>query len=647
MLKAIRFRPGVNREQTQYTSETVGTVNPNFQIVAGWYDCDKVRFRQGFPEKIGGWVPISLNTYQGVCRSLFSWSTLSGQNLIGVGTNLKFYVNQGGPYYDITPIRSTVSLTNPFTAVTTYPYSSTITVNTITSHGAVTGDFVTFSGATGLGGNITAAVLNQEYQIIVTSDTVFTFTAKNTSGATVTSNASDTGHGGTVGAAYQINVGQAIETPLVGWGAGPWGFGTWGNGATSVTALRLWSQANFGQNLIFSPRGGSIFYWDATTTVSSRGVYVSSLSGASDVPTITNFIFVSDASRFVFAFGCNPLGSATQDPMLVRWSDQESVTQWTPAATNQAGDIRLSRGSQIVTCVQNRQEIIVWTDTSVYSFQYIGTPGVWGSNIVGDNISIMGQNVAVLASGTSYWMGLDKFYKYDGRTSTLRCDLREYIYADINLSQTQQFFAGTNEGYNEVWWFYCSANSTAIDKYVVYNYQDDIWFYGSMNRTAWIDSTLLTYPLAAVPNAVYGNTLVYHENGLDDNTTGTATAIDSYITSAEFDVDDGAKFGFVKRIVPDITFRKSTTSSPVVNMTLIPMQNSGSGYNSPQSQGGSNVATITRTATAPIEQFTGQVFIRVRGRQMIFKIEGNQLGQQWQLGTPRIDIQPDGMRGST
>jgi hypothetical protein len=259
----------------------------------------------------------------------------------------------------------------------------------------------------------------------------------------------------------------------------------------------------------------------------------------------------------------------------------------------------------------------------------------------------MGQNVAVLASGTSYWMGLDKFYKYDGRTSTLRCDLREYIYADINLSQTQQFFAGTNEGYNEVWWFYCSANSTAIDKYVVYNYQDDIWFYGSMNRTAWIDSTLLTYPLAAVPNAVYGNTLVYHENGLDDNTTGTATAIDSYITSAEFDVDDGAKFGFVKRIVPDITFRKSTTSSPVVNMTLIPMQNSGSGYNSPQSQGGSNVATITRTATAPIEQFTGQVFIRVRGRQMIFKIEGNQLGQQWQLGTPRIDIQPDGMRGST
>jgi len=290
---------------------------------------------------------------------------------------------------------------------------------------------------------------------------------------------------------------------------------------------------------------------------------------------------------------------------------------------------------------------VVWTDTSVYSFQYIGTPGVWGSNIVGDNISIMGQNVAVLASGTSYWMGIDKFYKYNGTVSTLRCDLREYIYGDINTMQTQQFFAGTVEGFNEVWWFYCSASSTSIDRYVIYNYQDDIWYYGSMNRTAWIDSTLLTYPIAAVPNTTYGNTLVYQEYGLNDNTTGTDNPIDSYITSAEFDIEDGDHFGFVKRILPDVTFRKSTTSNPVVTMTLIPMQNSGSGYNIPQSQGGSNVATVTRTATAPIEQFTGQVFIRLRGRQMIFKIEGNQLNLQWQLGTPRLDIQKDGMRGNT
>jgi len=632
-LHAIRFRPGVNREQTQYTSETVGTNSPSYGITAGWYESQNVRFRQGFPEKIGGWVPLALGTYQGICRSLFSWSTLGGQNLIGVGTNLKFYVNQGGPYYDITPIRYTVTLTNPFATVNT---SKVVTV-TASSSGAVLGDFVTFSGASAVGG----ITINGEYQIQSIVDTnTFTILAATAATSTATG-------GGTVSAAFQINVGQAIEVPLVGWGAGAWGYGSWGNGASSTTALRLWSQSNFGQDLIFAPRGGSIFYWAASSTVASRAVYATSLSGASDVPTVVNFIFVSDASRFVFAFGANPLGGSTQDPMLVRWSDQESVTMWTPAATNQAGDIRLSRGSQIVTCVQNRQEIVVWTDTSVYSFQYIGTPGVWGSNIVGDNISIMGQNVAVLASGTSYWMGIDKFYKYNGTVSTLRCDLREYIYGDINTMQTQQFFAGTVEGFNEVWWFYCSASSTSIDRYVIYNYQDDIWYYGSMNRTAWIDSTLLTYPIAAVPNTTYGNTLVYQEYGLNDNTTGTDNPIDSYITSAEFDIEDGDHFGFVKRILPDVTFRKSTTSNPVVTMTLIPMQNSGSGYNIPQSQGGSNVATVTRTATAPIEQFTGQVFIRLRGRQMIFKIEGNQLNLQWQLGTPRLDIQKDGMRGNT
>jgi len=637
-LKAIRFRPGVNREQTQYTSEVVGTANPNFQITAGWYDCNKVRFRQGFPEKIGGWVPLSTDTYQGVCRSLFNWSSLNGTPLIGVGTNLKFYINKGGAYYDITPTRGTATLTNPFTATAS---SATISVSA-TSHGCVTGDFVTFTGATGLGGNITASVLNQQYQVTVVNANTFTFVATATANAT---DAAGSPGGGTVTATFQINVGPAIEIPLTGWGAGNWGSGTWGNGGTNNVSLRLWSQSNFGQDLIFAPRGGQIYYWAYSSSISTPAVLASSLSGASDVPTVVNFIFVSDASRFVFAFGTNKLGDTVLDPMLVRWSDQESVTMWTPAATNQAGDIRLSRGSQIITCVQNRQEIVVWTDTSVYSFQYVGTPGVWSSQIVGDNISIIGQNVAILASGVAYWMGIDKFYQYKGgSTNTLRCDLREYIYSDINLAQSQQFFAGTNEGYSEVWWFYCSANSTVVDKYVVYNYQDDIWYYGTMSRTAWIDSTVLTYPVAAT----YNNTLVYHEYGLDDNTNGTATAIDSYISSAEFDLDDGDKFGFVRRILPDITFRKSTTSNPSVTMTLIPMQNSGSGYNSPQSNGGNtNIATVTKTASAPIEQFTGQVFIRVRGRQMIFKIEGNQLGQQWQLGTPRIDLQADGRRGNT
>ena len=581
-LLPIMFRPGVNREQTQYASETVGTNSPGFTIVGSWYKSQLVRFRQGFPEKIGGWYPLSLNTYLGVCRSLFNWFSLTGISLIGVGTNLKFYINEAGSFYDITPIRGTQTLTNPFTAIAG---QSTITVNA-TAHGAVTGDFVTFSGATGLGGNITAAVLNQQYQVTVLSVNVYTFTATATANA---SDASGSPGGGTVTATYQINTGPAIEVPLYGWGSGTWGSGVWGTSSSTTVGLRLWSQANFGQDLIFNPQGGAIYYWAYSTTFSSPGVNISTLSGASDVPIIANFIFVSDASRFVFAFGTNTLGGSTLDPMLVRWSDQESVTMWTPAATNQAGDIRLSRGSKIVACVQNRQEIVVFTDTSVYSFQYVGTPAVWGSNIVGDNISIMSQNAAILAAGTTYWMGVDKFYKYSGTVSTLRCDLREYIYSNINQNQSQQIFAGTVEGFNEIWWFYCSQNSTTIDSYVVYNYQDDIWYYGSMGRTAWIDSTALRYPVSAN----YNNTLVYQEYGLNDNTNGVDLAMDSYIQSSEFDLQFGNRFAFVNRILPDVTFRQSTATSPQVTMTLIPMQNSGSGYNSPQATGGSNIATVT------------------------------------------------------
>ena len=629
VLLPIMFRPGVNREQTQYASETVGTVSPNFSIVGSWYKSQNVRFRQGFPEKIGGWVPISGSTYLGVCRSLFNWSSLAGVTLIGVGTNLKFYIARGGGFYDITPVRQISTLTNPFTTVN---LSTTVKV-TDTANGVTAGDFVTFSGASTFNG----VNMNGQFQVTgivdVNNYTVTATTAANNSGA----------GGGTVTATYQINVGPAIEIPVTGWGAGTWGFGSWGTGSNIYVSLRLWSQSNFGQDLIFCPRGGGIYYWAYNANISAPAVNISTLSGASDVPTIANFVFVSDASRFVFAFGTNPLGGSTQDPMLVRWSDQESVTMWTPAATNQAGDIRLSRGSQIISCVQNRQEIVVFTDTSVYSFQYVGTPGVWGSNIIGDNISIMSQNAAILAAGVTYWMGIDKFYKYSGTVTTLRCDLREYIFANINQAQSQQIFSGTVEGFNEVWWFYCSGTSTTIDSYVVYNYQDDIWYYGQMARTAWVDSTTLTYPVSAS----YANTLVYQENGLDDNISGTANAMDSYIQSSEFDLQFGSKFAFVNRILPDVTFRKSTASSPQVTMTLIPMQNSGSGYNSPQATGGSNVATITRTATAPIEQFTGQVFIRLRGRQLIFQIEGNQLGLQWQLGTPRIEIKSDGKRGNT
>jgi hypothetical protein len=602
--------------------------------VGGWYESDKVRFRSGSPEKIGGWQRISAETFLGVCRSLWNWVTLGNLNLVGVGTNLKFYIEKGGVYNDITPLRGTATLTNPFTAT----LGSAVIMVADTAHGAVTGDFVTFSGATGLGGNITAALLNKEHQITNVNANLYTITVGAVANAT---DVSGSPGGGTVTADYQINVGPEFQIPLTGWGAGVWGAGPWGTGGTSLASLRLWSQINFGEDLIFAPRDGGIYYWDATTGVNVRGVPLQSLLGSSDCPTVQRFVFVSDTSRFVFAFGANDYGSAAQNPMLVRWSDQESLINWTPAATNQAGSIQFSRGSELVTCLQTRQEIVVWTDSALYSLQYVGAPAVWRSELLADNISIVGPNTAAVASGVVYWMGVDKFYKYDGRVQTLRCDLRQYIFSDINQSQWQQVFAGTNEGFNEVWWYYCSAGSTAVDKYVVYNYVEDIWYYGSLGRTAWLDSGLRDYPLAAT----YTRNLVNHEQGVDNNETGTPTSIAAFIGSSEFDIDDGHNFGFIWRVIPDITFRNSTgDNTPQCTMTLIPMQNSGSGFNDPRSTNNTSSASIQRIATAPIEEFTGQVYIRVRGRQVIFRVDSDRLGTTWQLGAPRIDIKSDGRR---
>jgi hypothetical protein len=633
-LKSIIFRPGVNREQTRYAAEVIGASAPATQVVGGWYESEKVRFRSGMPEKIGGWQRISASTFLGTCRSLWNWVTLGFLNLVGVGTNLKFYIEKGGAYYDITPIRDTVTLTNPFTATNG---SSVITVAD-TAHGCVSGDFVTYSGATGLGGNITAAVLNAEHQITLVNANVYTINVGVNANAT---DVSGSPGGGTVTTAYQINVGPEFQVPLVGWGAGTWGSGPWGTGSTSLSGMRLWSQSNFGEDLIFAPRDGQIYYWDATSGVTARGVLLSSLGGASDVPTIQKFIFVSDVSRFVFAFGCNDYGSAVQNPMLIRWSDQESAADWTPAATGQAGSIQLSDGSELITCLQTRQEIVVWTDSALYSLQYVGVPAVWSSQILASNISIYGPNAKAVASGVVYWMGVDKFYSYSGRVQTLRCDLRQYIFSDINQSQSQQVFAGTNEGFNEVWWFYCSAGSTVVDKYVVYNYVEDIWHYGTMRRSAWLDSGLRDYPLAAT----YSHNLVNHEQGVDDNETGTALPIAASIGSSEFDIDDGHNFGFIWRVLPDLTFRGSTGDlTPQCNMTLIPMRNSGAGFTTPASTNNTSSAEIQRIATAPIEEFTGQVYIRVRGRQLIFKMDSNRLGTTWQLGVPRIDIKSDGRR---
>lgn len=629
-LKKILFRPGVNRENTRYASEALGSVNSGTNVAGGWYESEKVRFRSGTPEKIGGWVRISATTFLGVCRSLWNWVTLGGANLVGVGTNLKFYIELGGVYNDITPIRASSTINNnPFLGNGT----TTVTV-TDTAHGGVTGDFVTFSGATGT----YATTYNAQFQITVLSANSYTISTSPTVIA-----AGATG-GASVVAAYQLNVGPEYAVPLTGWGAGPWGAGPWGTGGTSTSSIRLWSQSNFGEDLIFAPRGGGLYYWDQTNGLNTRGVLVSSLSGAdADVPSVVLSTFVSDASRFVFAFGCDDYSSSTLNPMLIRWSDQESVVVWTPAPTNQAGSLQLSHGSEIVTAIQARQEIVVFTDSAIYSLQYVGPPVVWASQLLGDNVSIIGPNAVCLASGVVYWMGVDKFYKYDGRVQTLRCDLRQYIFSDINLTQASLVFAGTNEGFNEAWWFYCSAGSNTVDKYVVYNYLEDIWYYGTMARSAWLDSGLRNYPLAAT----YINNLVNHELGVDDNSTATTTAISALIGSSEFDIDDGHNFGFVWRVLPDLTFRGSTSGTPQCTMTLIPYQNSGTGANDPRSTAGTSNASIQRIATAPVEEFTGQVYIRIRGRQLIFQMESTQVGTTWQLGAPRIDIKQDGRRGNS
>ena len=695
-LQKILFKPGVNRENTRYTTE------------GGWYECDKIRFRQGNPEVIGGWDLFSPQTYLGVCRSLWAWVTLGSIPLVGVGTNEKFYIEQGTYYYDITPFTSTDSLTNPFAATNG---SAVITV-TQASHGYSTGDYVIFYGASSLGGNITAAVLNTEHVITVTGTNTYTFVAS------ATANSSDTGNGGNCTVAHELSPGAAYAIPLNGWGAGTWSSGTWGNSTPSTESIRLWSQQNFGEDLIFGYRGGAIYYWNATFNVtglttftvtiaspgvvstsvsltdgeavvlsttgalptglipgetyyvvnssgtsfelaasaggasintsgsqsgvhsfSPRAVPLTALAGANEVPLSQNFLLISDASRFTFAFGTNDIYTATFDPMLVRWSDQENPTQWEPAITNQAGSVRLSHGSEIVTAIQTRQEIVVITDTSLYSLQYLGPPYVWGNQILGDNISIVGQNAAVLASGVVYWMGVDKFYMYDGRVQTLSCDLRRFIFSDIDQNQYAQIFAGTNEGFNEVWWFYCSNGSYVIDKYVIYNYVEKIWYYGTMGRTAWLDSGILNYPVAAT----YNYNLVSHELGVNDNATGTPAAINAYISSSEFDIGDGHNFGFVWRVLPDLTFENSDNSpegEPAkVTMELYGLTNSGSGVTSDASQ------PVAKSSSYYItEEFSGQVYTRLRGRQMIFKISSDQINTTWQLGAPRIDIRPDGRR---
>ena len=741
-LQTLQFRPGVNRESTTLANE------------GGWFECDKVRFRSGYPEKIGGWVkdtgtyyptaPIgtlaasgsedsaapSTGAYWGVCRSMWNWITLSGQNLLGLGTNLKFYIQNGpnGYFYDITPIR--VSHAGITSAFTTINGSTTVTVND-PGHGAITGDFVMISAVGGAVNGIPASALNREFQI--------TYINGNQYNITVSSPATSSATAGTATFTYQINSGKDTYTVATGWGAGTWGGvvagtatttlnGTINASATSITLtsasgfassgtividtesitysgvstntltgctrgangttaashtsgatvtqvttsgsgawngwgvsasgagvgeqLRLWSQSNYGEDLIFNPRGGALYYWAVNVNVNTfdRGVVMAAgttVNGAvmeSTAPSIANLVMVSDSSRFVIAMGTNdPSGtlfSTTQDPLLIRWSDQEQYNVWTPQATNQAGDYRLSNGSEIIAAMQTRQEILIWTDAALYSMQYLGPPYVWGFQIMGSNLSIAGPNVAATANNVTYWMGADKFYMYSGRVETLPCTLRQYVYDDINLQQSYQFFASTNEGYNEIWWFYCSANSNTIDKYVVFNHLERTWYYGTMARTYWLDSPLRDQPMSAG----YNGQLIYQETGNDDGTTTPASPIEAYVQSSDFDIGDGHNFGIVWRIIPDVTFDGSTTAAPSLDFTVRPRQNPGTNYGSSDSPTITSGNNYSNQRTYNVQQFTEYAYVRIRGRQMAFKVSSNDLGVAWQLGTPRIDLRPDGRR---
>jgi len=778
-LQNLQFRPGVNREGTTLANE------------GGWFDCDKVRFRSGYPEKIGGWAPLSANTFLGVCRSLWNWITLKNYNLLGLGTNLKFYIENGGIYNDITPIRKTTdnSPTGQITLSVTNG-SDLLTITDTNADSLQVNDFITISDAIALGGNVTATVLNNEFQIVnVLSGTQYQVELSVVANTTATNSTMPA-----LEIAYQINTGLPIYTEGTGWGAGPWPLYTvitltnpftaasigvttitvttptahnlttnnyvvfssiasdvcgivgsssffettfqvtvtgantftistvigqapgpvityptvstaasggavtmyvpnplpttvsntrsWGSGFTTGFGLqlRLWSQINFGEYLIFNPRGGPLYIWEPgtapTPNFTERGVIISPTSvtppgwsstvSDADCPVVCNQVLVSDSTRIVITFGCNDYGQTDIDPLLIRWSAQESFTEWSPSATNQAGSFRLSRGSEIVGALQTRQEIIVFTDAAVYSMQYLGPPLVWGFTLLADNISIASPNAIATAAGVVYWMGTDKFYVYSGRIETLPCAVRQFVFSSINRNQEAQFFAGSNEGYSEIWWYYCSIEgadgtgtvenpNTTIDRYVIFNYLDRVWYYGSLDRTAWLDSPIRQFPQATTS----GNYVVFHENNVNDGYVESAEikerAINSYVQSSDFDIGDGHNYGFVWRMLPDITFDGSYTAGnveeaarPTVTFTLRPRQNPGAKYGTAPldtvSSAGVPPQTYANTTSYNVQEFTEIVYTRVRGRQIAFRVSSNKLGTQWQLGVPRMDVRPDGRR---
>jgi hypothetical protein len=628
-LTKLQFRPGINREVSSYTNE------------GGWYDCSNVRFQKGFPEKIGGWQKRSFESFLGTCRGLHPWVTLDQDQFIAVGTHLKYYIEQGGAFNDITPIRETTSAgAVTFTAT---DGSSRILVSH-TAHGAVVNDFVTFSGAVSLGGNITADILNQEYEIVEVPDadtyyidarTVSTIGSITVDGALsptlVTANSSDSGNGGaSVVGAYQINSGLDTQVGGAGWGAGAWGRAGWGDpGVDPIVqnTLRIWSQDNFGEDLLINVRNGGIYYWDASSGLGSRAVDIRDLPGSNSAPQFAKQVLVSDRDRHVIAFGCDSqTNPGVQDPLLIRFSDQENVLDWESTALNTAGDLRLGSGSEIITAVETRQQVLVYTDTTLYAMQYLGPPFTFGVNAISEQITIMSPNAVASVNDQVFWMGESEFYAYGGAVQRLPCTVRDYVFSDLNTFQREKVYAGVNTEHSEVWWFYPSSDSDDVNRYVVYNYLENSWYFGDFGRTAWIDRGIFDLPVAAF----YDGYLYYHEVGFDDGTFNPAEPIVAYVRSSPMDLGDGEQFTYVSRMLPDIQFKNSVNVNPTVDLTVRVRNFPGGEY--------------LKTTNVSFSDGDEIKYLRLRGRQFSIYVESSQLGVTWRYGTTRLDLKPDGRR---
>ena len=614
MLVKFDFKPGINREGTQLTAGT------------GWYDGDKIRFRKGRAEQIGGWQKYSTNTFLGICRSLHDWVATASIEYLGVGTNLKFYVNQGDAYFDVTPIRETTAAGDvTFSAVNG---SSTITVADV-NHGAIANDFVTFSGAVSLGGNITASVLNQEYEIATIIDgNSYTVEAKDTAGAAVTANASDTGNGGAaVVGAYQINTGLNTYVASSGFGAGTWGAGGWG-GSTAITAgnqLRLYSQDTFEDNLLFNVRGGGVYYWIESTGTGTRAVALPDVAGALEAPTLALQVMVSETDAHTICFGCNEQGQTTINPLHIRWSDQRNPIDWKQTSLNSSRSVTLSSGSFIVGAIKTRQEILVFTDNSIHTMRFSGKPFVYQFDVVNEGLSMISPNAATNAGDMVFFMDRGGFYFYNGSIQRLTCTVLDYVFSNLNKDQEYKVFATTSVDFSEVYWYYpVGSGNTECTNYVSYNYMEDSWAIGTLTRAAWIPANTRRYPIASSAITSSDNNYLYnHENGYDAD----GVAMNAYIESGGVEIGDGEQFMFVNRLIPDFEFR-GTTASASMNLTM-------KGKDFP-------LNSSSTLATANVTENSNQSFVRARARESIIRVESSGTGYGWTLGQLRFDVRPDG-----